>query len=135
MANETKYLIASLNHTIKCHEHISFWAPNCCGYRLAITESMVGQYTEQEVRDLGLNDGVSTLAVPKGEVLTMLSPEPYFTNSTGAQIRFYDTPGPVIDNTRVNWNALIKASLPRANGVKPKPEVFRGTRRSHALKD
>lgn len=130
--SEVQYLIASLTRTIKDHEHITFWAPDRCGYRLAITDSRVGKYTAAEVEQYRLNDGESTLAVPMGEVLLLLSPEPYWQSRNGPA-RFYDTPGPVVDNTRANWNRLIAAALPLPAGVKPKPEVFRRKRRSFAL--
>lgn len=130
------YYIASLKHTNKHHEHITFWGPNYRGYVLAIKEGHVGAYTAEFIAADGhLNDGVDCLAVPREAVEALLSPEPYFRNSRGIAARFYDTPGPVVDNTRANWNRLVAAALPQPAGVKPKPEVHRGTRRSFALAD
>lgn len=131
MSDQPLYCIASLKHTNKHHEHISFWGKDRRGYVLAITDERVGQYTAAEVEHFDLNDGEGTLAVPMAEVLRLLSPEPYFRTYKGIAARFYDTPGPVVDNTRANWNALIAAALPHPK--KPKPEVYRGTRRSFAL--
>lgn len=127
----TEYIIASLKHTYKDREHITFWGPNSCGYILAITDERVGKYPEAEVQG-HLNDGIDCIAVPVEAVKALLSPMPFFALN-GKAVRLYDTPGPVVDNTRANWNRLIAASLPRNSGVKPKPEVFRGKRRSFAI--
>lgn len=129
--SEIHYCIASLKHTSKRHEHITFWGPNHRGYVLAITDERVGQYTAEYVRKFGLNDGESCLAVPLAYVRELLSPEPYYVLN-GTPVRFYDTPGPVVNNTRANWNKLIDGAL-EGVVIKPKPEVFRGQRRSYAL--
>lgn len=131
-ADTRRYYIASLKHTNKGHEHITFWGPAWRGYVLAIVDGHVGEYDEVEAA-LELNDGESCIAVPADAVKALLSPEPYFANGHGKVHRFYDTRGPVVDNTRANWNALIKASLQAGRRFKPKPEVHRGARRSFAL--
>lgn len=117
-------LIASLKHTHQDHEHITFWRPNERGYTPVL--SSAGQYEPE--KSLHLNNGDSTIAVPVEAVFALAVGTPYF--KPGAQ--FYDEAGPVVDNTRANWNALIKASVTagRPAGAKPKPEVFKGTRRS-----
>jgi hypothetical protein len=122
------YYIVSLKHTHKYHEHIVFWGPNDCGYT-PVVGTYIGTYGE--VRASRLNDGQSYIAVPVEAVTALLSPEPYYKQDS----KFYDQHGPVVDNTRQNWNALIAARLsaPQGNSVKPKPEVFRGKRRSFAL--
>jgi hypothetical protein len=127
-----RYYIASVKHTHKDREHITFWGQDRRGYVLAITDHHVGKYTAEEVRIYTLNDGESCIAVPEEAVKALLSPQPYYRNGWGHAARFYDTPGPVVDNTRANWNRLIAAGL-EGRAYKPKPEVFRGTRRSFAL--
>lgn len=126
-----EFLIASLKHTHKDREHITFWAPDRRGYVLAITDERVGRYSAAEAA--ALNDGESCLAIPVEAVKALLSPMPYYGDSRGAVRPFYDTPGPVVNNTRANWNARIKASLTEGRKHKPKPEVFKGTRRGCAL--
>lgn len=127
----SQYLIASLKHTSKSHEHITFWGPDYHGYVLTITDGHVGRYTAEFIAQDGhLNDGECCIAVPEEAVNALLSPEPYFRNSRGIALRFYDTRGPVVDNTRANWNRLVAASMAEGRRQKPKPEVFRGTRRS-----
>lgn len=122
------YLIASLKHTNKRHEHITFWGRMERGYTPVIGAS-VGHYVYGYAVDL--NDGIDCLAVPASAVEQLVSSEPYFRPEAPA--RFYDQRGPVVDNTRANWNRLIAVSLPRSSSVTPKPEVFRGTRRSFGI--
>lgn len=122
------YYIASLKHTHNHHEHITFWGPDWCGYTPVVGDS-IGEYDEETAAKL--NDGESYIAVPVEAVKALMSPEPYW--KPGA--RFYDQRGPVVDNSHKNWNALLAArlSLGRHDGVKSKPEVFRGNRRAFAL--
>lgn len=123
-----RYYIASLKHTNRSHEHIAWWGPEWRGYTPVVGDR-IGEYDEATAAKL--NDGEDCLAIPVEAVKALLSPEPYW--KPGA--RFYDQPGPVVDNTRHNWNALIAASLKagRKEDAKPRPEVFRGTRRSFAM--
>lgn len=128
------YYIASLKHTNKYHEHITFWGPDYRGYVIAI-DDRVGRYTAEFIAADGgnLNDGESCIAVPEDAVKALLSPTPFYANSRGLAMQFYDLPGPVVDNTRANWNRLIAASMQEHRRAKPKPEVFKGARRSFAL--
>jgi hypothetical protein len=119
------YYIASIKHTISDHEHITWWGPNWCGYTLVVGPG-IGRYDEADA--MKLNDGEDCIAVPVEAVEALLSPTPYY--KPGA--RFYDTPGPVVDNTRKNWRALLDASLSagRRPEAKFNPALFRGERRS-----
>lgn len=121
------YYIASLKNTQNHHEHIAFWGPNWSGYTPVVGPN-IGEYAEAEAAKL--NDGLDCIAVPIDVVKALLSPEPYFKPNA----RFYDQRGPVVENSRKNWNSLLAASLAvgRREGVKPKPEVFRGKRRAFA---
>jgi hypothetical protein len=122
------YYIASLKHTSKGHEHITFWGRMERGYT-PVVGAHAGQYVYGYAVDL--NDGFDCLAVPVSAVKQLLSPEPYYRPEAPA--KFYDQRGPVVDNTRANWDRLIAMSLARRNAIKPKPEVFRGTRRSFSM--
>lgn len=120
------YYIASLKHTHKGDEHIVWWSTNHCGYTPVLGER-AGRYCYGEACEL--NDGRDYIAVPAEAVQKLMSPEPYFQNRSGLH-RWYDQRGPVVDNTRANWNALMAARLlPEGEQWKPKPEVFRGARR------
>lgn len=122
--NTERFYIASLKHTHKDHEHIVFWGKNHCGYTPVVGD-YIGEYTLSEA--LEMNDGVDFIAVPVEVVQSVVSPEPYLK----PERRFYDQRGPVVDNTRAKWNALV-ASAPAQPTNKPKPEVFRGKLRAAA---
>lgn len=122
---EQRYYIASLKHTGKHDEHITWWGKAHRGYTPVIGD-YVGEYELAEA--LKLNDGMDCLAVPVAAVKALLSPEPYWKPTA----RFYDQCGPVVDNRRAVWNRLVEASLQDGRQFKPKPVVFRGTRRSFA---
>jgi hypothetical protein len=130
-----RFYIASLKHTNRHHEHITFWGPDYRGYVIAITDERVGVYTAEFIAKDGgrLNDGDSCIAVPEEAVKALLSPTPYYADGRGVAVPFYDIPGPVVNNTRANWNRLIAASMTEHRRFKPKPEVYRRTRRSFAL--
>lgn len=117
------YLIASLKHTNKCHEHITFWGRFNRGYT-PVVGAYAGRYCYGEA--VALNDGYNCIAVPAHVVEGLSSPEPYW--KPGA--RFYDQRGPVVNNTRDAWNALIAGSLAHGRTYNPKPEPFRGKRRA-----
>lgn len=121
----SQYFVASLKHTNAGHEHIVFWQHNECGYTPVLGD-YAGRYVYGYAVDL--NDGVDCIAVPVDVVLALATSEPYY--KPGA--RFYDQRGPVVENTRANWNSLIAASLAfgRPAGRPPKPKVFRGGRRA-----
>lgn len=126
------FYIASLKHTHKTSEHIVFWARFHRGYTPVLGE-YAGRYCFGEAVDM--NDGFDCIAVPVGIAEALASPEPYFANrAVAAAHRFYDQRGPVMDNTRKNWGALIAASKWVGNqAYVPKPELFRGVRRAIAL--
>lgn len=118
-------LIASLKHTSKNDEHITFWRPAHRGYTPVLTQA--GHYNDAEAAKL--NDGENHIAVEFDEVLKLSKPTPYFRADGKSQ--FYDNEGPVVENGRANWNRLIAVSMEAGRSVaKPKPEVFRGYRRA-----
>lgn len=119
------FLIASLKHTNKGHEHITWWGRFHRGYT-PVVAGYCGRYCYAEARDM--NDGEDYIAVPEPAVIALLSPEPYW--KPGA--RFYDQRGPVVENSKRMWDALFAARLiPEGRQfAKPKPEVFKGARRS-----
>ena len=125
-----RFYIASLKHTNNEHEHITWWAKECRGYTPVVGER-IGEYTLAEAA--AHNDGVDSIAVPVEAVRTLLSPEPYFRPHAPA--RWYDQRGPVVDNTRANWDRLIALSIAEGRQRKPRPAPFRGKRRSFAVSE
>lgn len=69
------YYIASLKHTHKSHEHITWWGRMSCGYTPVLGQEC-GTYVFGYAVDL--NDGLDHIAVPVEAVERLLSPEPYF---------------------------------------------------------
>lgn len=132
-ASEQLFVIASVKHTSREHAHISFWGPEGRGYILALADVRVGTYTAEQVSKSRLNDGLDCIAVPFDAVMALRTPTPFFKLRNGQMCPFYDIEGPVVDNTRANWDRLIAASLPRTADVKPKPQVFRGKKRCFTL--
>lgn len=123
MLTEQMFYIASLKHTDKGCEHITWWGKNYCGYTPVIGE-YTGEYKLDDARDL--NNGGDHIAVPVEIVKGLTSPEPYW--KPGA--RFYDQRGHVVDNTRSNWNKLIESSLTDGRKEEPKPRIFRDKKRA-----
>ncbi|WP_394789104.1 hypothetical protein [Rhodoferax sp.] len=121
---ELLYYIASLKHTSRKHEHISWWGKNHAGYTPVVGD-YIGTYSHSEAMEL--NDGEDCIAVPVAVVQSVLSPEPY--HRPGA--RFYDQVGPVVPNATAAWRVLIAGSNPKTT---PKPRQFTGRRRSFAWK-
>jgi hypothetical protein len=119
----SQFYIASLKHTHKGHEHVTWWGRMECGYTPVLGE-FAGRYVFGYAVDL--NDGLDCIAVPVDAVRLLQSPEPYYRPGG----RFYDQRGPVIENSREKWLALIAASLQPGRRYRPKPEPFRGKRRA-----
>lgn len=123
------YYIASLKHTNSAHEHITFWGRFHRGYTQVIGDR-AGLYCYGEA--CTMNNGREYIAVPADVVKRLLSPEPYFMSRRGTT-RFYDQRGPVVDNTAASWATLIRGRLlPEGEQFKPKPEVFKGQKRTYA---
>ena len=127
--SEQGFYIASLKHTSKSDEHITWWGRAHRGYTPVVGD-YCGRYTMDEARSL--NDGYDTIAVPADLVVTLLTPEPYFVAYTGVAAKFYDQSGPVVRNTLENWRAIVAGALPGLV-MRTKPEVFCRKPRSFAL--
>jgi hypothetical protein len=124
MDSSSAFYIASLKHTGKQHEHITWWGPAWRGYTPVVGDH-IGVYSAEEAAKL--NDGQADIAVPVEAVHALLSPEPHYSRG-----RLYDQRGPVVDNSRKNWGQLLAARLRagQSEGVNPKPVPFRGARRA-----
>lgn len=120
-----QYLIASLKHTHKDHEHITWWSLNHCGYTPVLGDR-VGKYCFGEA--MSLNDGFDHIAVPLPAVMALALPEPLWKLPDA---RMYDQRGPVVINSKANWQKLALASINDGRQVVAiKCEPFRGKARS-----
>jgi hypothetical protein len=116
-----EYFIASLKHTSAGKEHIDWWQRNESGYTPVLGD-YAGRYSYAAAIDM--NDGLDCIAVPAAAVLALATPEPYALSGR----RFYDQRGPVVENTRANWAALLEASIGTGRKHAAKPKPFRGRR-------
>ncbi len=121
----SQFYIASLKHTHPGHEHIVWWGALFRGYTPVLGD-YAGTYCFGYAASM--NDGFDCLAVPVDAVKALMAPEPYHKPGH----RFYDQRGPVVDNTRDNWDRLIAASLLDGRQYRPEPSVFKGAKRSFA---
>jgi hypothetical protein len=105
----TEYLIAHIGHTIKDHEHITWWKPNGCGYTVCIDKA--GLYPEQHALDIcryGL-----CVAVPKAVAELDARSTPYFRRSDGRLAKLYDGDHHrVVPNSLGAWKHLLSGRLP-----------------------
>lgn len=118
------YYLASLKHTSKKHEHITFWGKNHAGYTPVIGD-YIGAYTWDEA--IKISDGVDTIAFPVELASVLGVPEPRMTNGK----KFYDQVGHCILNDELSWAFIMQHKLVmREPKNKIKPEYFRGKRRT-----
>lgn len=125
------YYLVSVVHTTRDLEHILFWGPNGRGYT-PVLGAEVGVYDEAGA---AAHVHSSTIAVPVEAVQALLSPVPYHKYVGRGVCRFYDQVGPVVQNTKENWQALIAARLWAGKGTpaRVKFEYFRRTPQSVPL--
>lgn len=122
------FYLASVKHTRRDSLHILWWGPGDCGYTPVLGRA--GVYTLEAIKAHPgyYHNGHSTVAVPLVAVAPLCVPQPHVELRHGG--RFYDTPGPVVDNTRENWALLLGSkSLAGAPGEKPRP-MWQGRRQT-----
>ena len=127
-----EFLIVSLKHTSRKHEHITFWGPGHRGYTQVVGDHM-GKYTLEEARRL--NDGIDYIAVQADVLECITSGQPYYAHN-GVARRFYEQDGEVVLNLMENWHVLLDARLDgptNSDGKRVKPDWFRGKCRSFNL--
>ena len=104
----TDYLIASVGHTIKSHEHVTWWNPNSRGYTICIDKA--GRYNEDEARAI-CRDG-SSIAVRVQDVEPLALSTPYYRRSDGKLAKLYDGgPHRPVRNDAQGWRQLLSNRL------------------------
>lgn len=106
------FYIVSIRHTPARDIYITFWRPDDRGYAYPL--SWAGRYPRERVAGhLGYyNDGHNNIAVPC-RVVDPLSVAP-------ANGLIDNDAGPVVPNSRANWNTLLAAVI-EAPAFRPKP--------------
>ena len=96
-----EFYIASVTHTHREHQYVTFWRPEDQGYAWPLSWS--GRYTEEQVLDSleYYNDGWHTIAIPV-DVVQRLAVPPFKGTIDGDA-------GPVVMNTLENWKVLQDA--------------------------
>lgn len=115
-----EYLIAHIGHTIRDHEHITWWRPDSRGYTICTQKA--GVYTEQEARRICEPSGGVCIAVPKDATAILARTTPYFRRADGSLQKLYDGDqhSPVA-NSREAWRELSIAKLDTGRMDKPTP--------------
>jgi hypothetical protein len=114
----TTFLIAHAGHTIKSHEHISWWKPDSRGYTICINKA--GRYTEVQARAICIT-GSSCIAVAWEHADKVAKGTPYYITSKGERRELYDGLNHrVVPNSSAAWIYLYSHELTDC-GQRPKP--------------
>jgi hypothetical protein len=114
----SQYLIAHIGHTIKDHEHITWWNPDSKGYTICISKA--GLYEEREARQICLYG--SSIAVPKATAETVARSTPYYSRMGGTLNKLYDGgPHRVVPNSIEAWKHVLSNRLAKLPHEKPTP--------------
>ena len=104
----TEYLIAHIGHTIKSHEHVTWWKPESCGYTICIDKA--GRYSEDEARSICQHGSCIAVRVQAAESLARSTP--YFRRSDGKLAKLYDGgPHRPVENEAQAWRHLLSNRL------------------------
>ena len=103
-----EYLIAHIGHTLKSHEHVTWWKPDSCGYTICIDKA--GRYSEDESRSICQYG--SCIAVRVQAVEPMARSTPYFRRGDGKLAKLYDSgPHRPVENDAQAWRHLLSSRL------------------------
>jgi hypothetical protein len=113
-----QYLIAHIGHTIKDHEHITWWKPDSKGYTMCIDKA--GRYDEWEARSICIYG--SCIAVLADDADEVARSTPYYRRGDGALNKLYDGgPHRVAPNAIEVWRHLLANRLEKLPHEKPTP--------------
>lgn len=114
----SEFLIAHVGHTLRSHEHVTWWNPDHRGYTVCTTKA--GRYSEDEARRICADS--ECLAVPVAAAIKLARSTPYYRRSDGNLARLYDG-GQLapVENSREVWKALQADALVVGRYAKPTP--------------
>ncbi len=115
-AKEEVFYVASLSHTSKDEEFIVWWMPEQRGYTRVLGQA--GRYSTSDMMAHGLNDGVTTVAIPLEVADSFGIEQPYF--KTGERI--FSSPGLVVPNSIGVWREMKRYTC---SPVLPVPQPYR----------
>lgn len=103
------YLIAHIGHTLKEHEHVTWWKPESVGYTICIDKA--GRYSEDEAWAICVHG--SCIAVRVQAVEPLARTTPYYRRSDGSLNKLYDGgPHRPVVNGADAWRHLLSNRLP-----------------------
>ena len=103
-----EHLIAHIGHTIKSHEHVTWWKPDHRGYTICIDKA--GRYTADEAEAI-CRCG-SSIAVSVQDVEPLARSTPYYRRNNGTLGKLYDGDSHrPVPNSRGCWDALMARRL------------------------
>ena len=106
-----EYLIAHIGHTLRSHEHVTWWNPDSRGYTICIDKA--GRYSEEEARSICQHGG--SIAVRVQVVDSLARSTPYYRRSDGKLAKLYDGgPHRPVENDAQAWRRLLNNRLPCA---------------------
>lgn len=104
----SQYLIAHIGHTIKEHEHLTWWKPESKGYTVCIDKA--GLYEEAEAKSICKYG--ECVAVPMVVAAAEARSTPYYRRQDGKLNKLYDGgPHRVVPNSAEAWRALLSGRL------------------------
>ena len=109
-----EYLIAHIGHTLKGHEHITWWKADSRGYTVCIDKA--GRYTEERARAICSTSGGACVAVEPEALAALSRSTPYYRRSDGSLNKLYDGgPHRVIPNDADAWRHIMNECLPASD--------------------
>jgi hypothetical protein len=103
-----EYLIAHIGHTLRGHEHITWWKPESRGYTICIDKA--GRYSEEKARSICQYGSCIAVRLQAVEPLALTTP--YFRQSNGRLAKLYDGgPHRPVPNDAQAWRHLLSARL------------------------
>lgn len=115
----TTYLIAHIGHTLKQHEHVTWWKPNSVGYTICIDKA--GHYHQTEAVRICQTGLCIAVQLHTAELLAKTTP--FYRTNDGELVAMYDgQPHRPIENSAKVWRHLLGARLQCSDATaKPTP--------------
>lgn len=127
-----EYIIAHIGHTLKSHEHVTWWKPDSRGYTICIDKA--GRYSEGAARSVCQYGG--SIAVPVGAAESLVRSTPYYRTKDGNLAKLYDGgPHRPVENEAQAWRHLLSNRLLCSKTTERPTPMPRGKARAIYLDD
>ena len=104
----SEYLIAHAGHTLRCHEHVTWWNTDHRGYTVCTIKA--GRYSKEEATAICISS--QCVAIPVESVTEIAKTTPYYRRSDGSLNRLYDG-GKLapVENSKEAWKHLSAKAM------------------------